>query len=210
MEHQPATHSSEPTIHTHKAKPPKHEGAKNIASLLFILVLAPLTALILTAFVFQSYQVDGPSMETTLQNQDRLIVSKIPRTWSRITGNTYIPARGDIIVFHHKSASDGNKQLIKRVTALPGERVVVKNGVLTVYNQENPDGFLPDQTMDYGSVIKTTQGNVDLTVGEDEVFVNGDNRGNSLDSRSFGPIAAEDIVGKLEYRVFPFDKAQSF
>ena len=152
-------------------------------------------------------------METTLQNQDRLIVSKIPRTWSKITGNPYIPERGEIIIFHRKSVQDfggGDKQLIKRVIALPGERVVVKNGTLTVFNAEYPEGFQPDKTMEYGAVIGDTQGNVDLTVPDNAVFVNGDNRSNSLDSRSFGPVKAQDIVGHLTYRVFPFDKAQRF
>lgn len=203
-------HYESPTVHT----PQSHtsEGWKSLASTILIFVLAPLTALFLTFFVFQSYQVDGPSMESTLQDNDRLIVSKLPRTWATLTGNEYIPARGDIIIFHRKSSSDfgGDKQLIKRVIALPGERVVVKGGELIVYNDEFPEGFQPDKTMAYGSVITNTQGNVDLKVGDNELFVSGDNRGNSLDSRSFGPIKAEDIVGKLEYRVFPFDKAQSF
>ena len=192
--------------------PHAREGWKSIGSTLLIFILAPIAALFLTFFVFQSYQVDGPSMETTLQDKDRLIVNKLPRTWSRITRHQYVPSRGDIIVFHRKSTAEfgGDKQLIKRVIALPGERVVVKNGIITVYNSDRPEGFQPDKEQPYGSVIATTQGNVDLVVGEDELFVSGDNRGNSLDSRSFGPIKAEDIVGKLEYRVFPFDKAQSF
>src|SRR5258708_7094141 len=60
----------------------KHEGLRSILTTLAILILAPLIAFALTAFIFQSYQVDGSSMETTLQNQDRLIVLKLPRTWS--------------------------------------------------------------------------------------------------------------------------------
>jgi signal peptidase I len=201
---------SEPIVNSPQSH--QREGWKSIFSTALIFVLAPITALLLTFFVFQSYQVDGPSMESTLQDNDRLIVSKIPRTWASITGNDFIPARGDIIVFHRKSGGDfgGDKQLIKRVIALPGERVVVKNGQLTVFNDEFPDGFQPDKTMDYGSVITSTQGNVDLRVGEGEVFVSGDNRDNSLDSRSFGPIKASDIAGKLAYRVYPFDSAQSF
>jgi signal peptidase I len=208
MEHHSPTTVSSPQ---HPGKD-QHEGLKSILSTVLILILAPLTALLLTAFVFQSYQVDGPSMETTLQNKDRLIVSKIPRTWSKLTGNAYIPPRGEIIVFHRNSPSDfgGDKQLIKRVIALPGERVVVNRGVITVFNAENPDGFQPDKEMEYGSVITNTQGNVDLTVPEDSVFVSGDNRGNSLDSRSFGAVPAKDIVGNLAFRVFPFDKAERF
>lgn len=201
-----------PDIHTsHRSA--IREGWESIGATVAILALAPLTALLLTAFVFQSYQVDGPSMETTLQHSDRLIVSKMSRTLSRITGNPYIPDRGDIIVFHRKSVQDygsSDKQLIKRVVALPGERVTVKDGVLTVYNTERPQGFSPDKEMDYGKVIGQTQGLVDLTVDENEVFVVGDNRGNSLDSRNFGPVNVNEIAGKLSYRIFPFDKAESF
>ena len=203
--------NNSPKVYTpHKSK---HEDLKGLSSLILIFFMAPLVAFLLTLFVFQSYQVDGQSMETTLQHNDRLIVSKIPRTWANVTGHDYIPNRGDIIVFHRKNLQEfgeADKQLIKRVIALPGERVVVKDGTLTVYNAENPGGFQPDKTMDYGAVIGTTQGRVDLVVGKDEVFVSGDNRGNSLDSRSFGPIKAHEIAGKLEYRVFPFNKAESF
>src|SRR5882762_2580960 len=72
-------------------KEPDHEGLKSILSTIAILIIAPLIALTLTAFVFQSYEVDGPSMETTLQNHDRLIVVKVPRTFARITHHSYIP-----------------------------------------------------------------------------------------------------------------------
>ncbi|MEI7682957.1 MAG: signal peptidase I [Candidatus Saccharibacteria bacterium] len=189
------------------------DSAKSILSTLGLLLLAPLLALFLTAFVFQSYQVEGPSMQTSLQNKDRLIVLKVPRTWARITHHDYIPNRGDVIIFNHPDISGlgaGEKQLIKRVIALPGERVVVKNGELTVYNKEHPNGFSPDHTMPYGSVIKGTSGDVDLTVPDGEIFVCGDNRSNSLDSRYFGTVPASYIVGKLGLRVYPFKQSQVF
>ena len=191
----------------------KHEGIKSILSTVAILIIAPLIALSLTAFVFQSYEVDGPSMETTLQNRDRLIVYKLPKTIASITGHAYVPHRGDIIIF---SRQDGfefgttqKRQLIKRVIAYSGERVVVKNGKLTVYNTEHPDGFRPDDNP-YGKVIVTTPGDIDITVPEGQIYVCGDNRPNSLDSRSFGPISTNDIVGKLVLRVYPFNKGQSY
>jgi len=192
-----------------------HEGLKSVLATLAILIIAPLIALTLTAFIFQSYEVDGPSMQSTLQNEDRLIVLKVPRTIARLTGHAYIPHRGDIIIFNKNDLSElgggtGNKQLIKRVIALPGERVVVSNGILTVYNQANPNGFQPDKTLPYGKVIVTTPGDIDLTVPAGDVFVCGDNRTNSLDSRYFGPIPVKDIVGKLALRIFPFDKAERF
>jgi signal peptidase I len=193
--------------------PPSREGVKGVASTLGLLLLAPLLALILTAFIFQSYEVDGPSMQTTLQNKDRLIVLKVPRTWARLTHHDYIPDRGDIIIFNHPDINGlggAEKQLIKRVIALPGERVVVKDGQVTVYNQANPNGFSPDHTLPYGSVIKDTSGEVDLTVPAGEVFVCGDNRSNSLDSRYFGTVPAGNIVGKLGLRVYPFSQSQVF
>lgn len=198
-----------------KPKKRRWEGFRGTFSTVLILLLAPLIALVLTAFVFQSYEVDGPSMETTLQNQDRLIVLKVPRTWAKITGNPYIPNRGDIIVFSRNEGAQFSgpleKQLIKRVIGLPGDRVVVKDGTITVYNNENPGGFNPDKTLPYGeNVASVTPGNVDITVKEGELFVCGDNRPNSLDSRTFGPIRAGDVVGKLGLRIFPIGNAEVF
>lgn len=188
---------------------------RGLVSTIALLIAAPLLALILTAFVFQSYEVEGQSMETTLQNQDRLIVLKVPRTVARITHNAYIPKRGDVIIFVQRGlASYGEgqdeKQLIKRVIGLPGERVVVKDGSIRVYNQEHPDGFNPDTDGGYGITPRFTNYNVDWTVPPGKVFVCGDNRTNSLDSRIFGPISANDIVGKLVFRLLPVSKAKTF
>lgn len=194
--------------------PQKREGLHGMASTIAVLLIAPLIALFLTAFVFQSYQVDGPSMETTLQNNDRLLVWKLPRTWARITGHDYIPKRGDVVIFVERDssgfgASEG-KQLIKRVIGLPGDRVVVRDGNITVFNKENPNGFQPDKTLPYGNVINETVGERDVVVPKGSVYVVGDNRNNSLDSRSFGPIEAKDIVGKLVLRVWPLNNAKKF
>ncbi len=191
-------------------KPDTRERLRSILSTVAIIIVAPLIALSLTAYVFQSYEVDGPSMETTLQNQDRLIVYKAPRTISRLTHHPYIPHRGDIIIFNTTEVGNEEKQLIKRVIGLPGEKVVVKEGTVTVYNKEHPNGFEPDNIMPYGKVIVTTPGEYTATIPDNQVFVLGDNRNNSLDSRVIGPIPAQDIVGKLVLRLFPFGKAQKF
>lgn len=192
----------------------KKEHIKGILSTVAILVIAPLIALSLTAFVFQSYEVDGPSMESTLQNKDRLIVYKLPRTIARITKHAYVPKRAEIVIFTRQDMYEFGtakpRQLIKRVIALPGERVVVKDGSITVYNKSNPNGFKPDKIAKYGKVIKTTSGDVDLTVPEGYVYVCGDNRPESLDSRSFGPVPLKDIVGRLSLRVYPFNKGEVF
>ncbi len=194
--------------------PPSHKW-RDVLSTVAILIAAPLVALLLTAFVFQSYEVDGPSMETTLQNQDRLIVWKVPRTLARLTNHAYVPHRDDVIIFvkHglYESGGSQEKQLIKRVIGLPGDRVVVADGNITVYNSQHPDGYNPDVNHDFSQNIAAfTTGNLDLVIPQNQVFVCGDNRTNSLDSRSFGPIAVDDIVGKLTVRIFPLNNFKSF
>lgn len=192
----------------------QHSGWRELFSTLGILATALVVALLIISFVFRSYQVDGPSMQNTLQNADKLIIWKVPRTWARITGHVYIPARGDIIVFSESGLSEygqaDTKQLIKRVIGLPGDRVVVSNGAYTIYNANHPNGFNPDKTLPYGKNIPTTSGTVDVTLHAGQLFMSGDNRPDSLDSRSFGPINANQVVGKLVLRVFPISQAKTF
>lgn len=195
---------------------PAGSGLRDLLSVVAVLACALLLAFGLISFVFQSYEVDGPSMETSLQDNDHLIVWKVPRTIARMTGHAYIPNRGDVVIFNEPGAgingapTGQNKQLIKRVLGLPGDRVVVKDGEVTIYNEEYPDGYRPDEALPYGKVITNTSGSVDVTLAEDQVFVSGDNRANSLDSRSFGPVDADNIVGKLALRVLPLNKFTIF
>lgn len=195
-------------------RPAKHESLRSVLSTIAILLIAPIIAVFLTAFVFQSYQVDGPSMQTTLHDKDRLIVWKTARTWARLTGHPYVPKRGDIVVFTSPALAnfgqDPNKQLIKRVVGLPGDKVVVKDNILTVYNPAHPNGFQPDKTLPYGHVIVGTNIDGEWTVGKGQLFVCGDNRYDSLDSRLFGPIDANYVIGKLIVRVLPVNQAMRF
>jgi signal peptidase I len=126
----------------------KHKGWRSVLSNAGLLVAAPLFAILLTMFVFQSYEVEGMSMEHTLQNKDRLVVLKIPRTVSRLTHNAYTPKRYDIIVFNSQLLQ---KQLIKRVIGLPGDRVVIADGHVTVYNAEHRAGYRPDTGQEYAA-----------------------------------------------------------
>lgn len=191
-------------------KAASNRGWKNIASTVGILLIAPLLAIFITIFVFQSYEVFGMSMETSLQNGDRLIVQKLSKNWSKIRGQDYIPQRYEIVVFDKPSfisGSSGNvDHLIKRVIGLPGERVVLSNGKYTIYNEENPSGFNPDSGQEYAKDILNTPGEVDITVGQKEVFVSGDNRNNSLDSRNFGAINSDSITGVATLRFVPVNE----
>jgi signal peptidase I len=219
----PSTHSSSyptPDIDDDKSPrvspPSKGETVREIVSTIGVLLAALLVAFGLIAWVFQSYEVDGPSMQETLHNKDRLIVWKVPRTIAKVTGKPYIPKRGEVIIFTESGltefGSSSTKQLIKRVVGLPGDRVVVKGGVITVYNDEHPEGFNPDKSLPFGEIIQEDSDvrDIDVTVGENQVFVCGDNRPNSLDSRTFGAIEADQIVGKLSIRLLPVSQIEKF
>lgn len=187
----------------------KSNNLKSIITTVLILASAPLLALFITSFVFQSYEVDGPSMQTTLDNGERLVVMKFGKTVAKIRGADYVPERDSIIIFDNVEGN-GKRQLIKRVVGLPGDRVTVTDGKVRVYNQDNPTGFDPDANHDHGQNVDTTAGNVDLTVKEGEVFVLGDNRKNSQDSRYFGPVPSNKIVGTLYLRIFPLNKFMKY
>lgn len=186
-------------------------GRQTISTVL-LFVVAILIAFFIKAFIVQPYVVDGESMQPTLMNGDRLIVDKIPRTIARIDGHPYIPTRGTIIVFNQSNLPNytGTKQLIKRVVGLPGDRVVVKNGHITIYNSAHPKGFNPDMPDGYPVNAQITSGNIDLTLKPNEIFVCGDNRANSEDSRYFGPVNVNNVVGKLVLRIMPFNKTKAF
>jgi signal peptidase I len=206
----PSPIPSEPVVE----QPPHNSGWRELISTIGILLVALLVAFFIISFVFRSYQVDGPSMENTLQNADKLIIWKVPRTWAKITHHYYLPQRGDIIIFSQSGLSQfgqqDTKQLIKRVIGLPGDRLVLSNGGYTIYNKAHPKGFDPDKTLPYGGHIPYTSGNVDVTLNKGQLFVSGDNRPDSLDSRAFGPISANQVIGKLIIRVFPINQAKTF
>ncbi len=176
-------------------------------------------------------------MENTLHGDDRVIVNRAAVSWSHFIGEEYIPERGQIIVFlnedeekikEYEAAGISNpmtcsvpsnisdQYIIKRVIAFPGERVVVKDGTMTIYNQEHPDGFIYDnewRISETDGPKEHTSGEVDLIVPEGELFVSGDNRegSSSWDSRNgLGTIPYCRIIGPVVLRLFPLDKIRTF
>lgn len=194
-----------------EVKPPVEKKEKGIFSFLATLLAAFILVQLINMFVFQSYKVFGSSMVPTLHDGDRLIISKVGKTASKISGKVYEPKRGDIIVFI--DPLDPSLQLIKRVIGLPGERVVLKDGSLTVYNDENPKGFNPDTSGAYQADLPRSSGEKDVTVPSNELFVSGDNRegSNSLDSRNeLGTVPLDYVIGTLQLRIWPIGDAQFF
>ena len=215
----------------------KHPLFKDILSLGGFVIAIVLGTLFLNTYIYRSYNVVGASMENTLHNDDRVIVNRAIVSWNHFLGQEYIPERGQIIVFINEDEAAvreyknqgiknpmtctvpdnvNDQYIIKRVIAFPGERVTVKDGIMKIYNDEHPDGFVYDEewrTSDTDGPKEHTSGEVDITVPSGELFVSGDNRegSNSWDSRNgLGTIPYCRIIGPVAIRIFPFDKIRGF
>lgn len=145
---------------------------------------------------------------------DRLIVSRLPVTLAQLQNKSYVPDRGQVIVFKNPQFVPGlgEEYIVKRVIAFPGERVVLENGKFTVYNKEHPAGFNPDDDNN-GEPSEFSDGQVDTVVSDDTLFVSGDHREASFskDSRNgLGLIPYYEIIGPVSLRIFPFDKIRTF
>lgn len=185
---------------------------KSIGSLLLLVIIGIAAAYLINHLIFQPYVIDGTSMTPTLQNGDRVILSKVEHS---LAGNSYIPQRGQIVILDSSIiGTNGQKeQIIKRVIGLPGDRVQISNGVVTVTNSEHPNGYDVDQDLGLTNLDKTyTDSPIDVMVPQGSIYVLGDNRkkGGSYDSRYFGAVQCNKIEGRLFARVIPVVDAQIF
>jgi signal peptidase I len=139
-------------------------------------------------------------MEPSFYEGEYLIVDEVSYRFKEFK-------RGDVIVLKYKDKGT-SEFLIKRIVGLPNEEIVISNGKVLIKNEENPDGYYLEE--DYLPENIETFGNIKETVGEDNYFILGDNRPNSLDSRYFGPILKGQIVGRVFFRGYPFDRFTLF
>ena len=165
-------------------------------------VTATLTflALVISNFIFiSSTVVHGQSMEPTLLKDDRLLIFKSRSILHKIIASDYVPERGSIIVVKDKDS----KLLIKRLIALPSERLVIEAQTITIYNANFPAGFQPEFDFPVEESLRSDE-NYELRINHGQIFVLGDNSQASTDSRDFGTLPTTSIVGTLVVRFWPF------
>ncbi len=164
------------------------------------IVVAAAIFVVVYLFLLQPHQVKGASMEPNFHDGEYILTDKISYRFSE-------PKRGDVVVF--KAPTNPDVDFIKRIVALPGERLKINNNTIVIFNDEHPKGFTlsePYEVMEPiagGSHIK--EGRV-VEVPAENYFVFGDNRTHSFDSREWGPLPKKSIVGKAWLRYWPVSR----
>lgn len=164
-----------------------------------VVIIAGAIILAVRYFIFKPFYVKGASMEPNFYDREYLIIDEI-------TYRYHEPARGEVIVFHYPA--NPKEYFLKRIIGLPGERVKISGGKVTIYNTVHPEGVILDES--YLPADLATLGEKTFPLDNKQYFVLGDNRMNSFDSRSFGPIDKGEIVGRAWLRGWPVTRVQIF
>ena len=157
-----------------------------------MLILAGITIGVVRYFLFKPFYVKGQSMEPNFYEKDYLIIDELSYRFRA-------PKRGEVVVFRAPAGSD---YYLKRIVGLPGEQVRIENQKVVVYNDDHPQGVIVDEVY----LAENTPGSITISLAPDELFVLGDNRDASYDSRRFGPIKIGNIVGRAWLRGWPVDR----
>ncbi len=163
-------------------------------------------ALIVISLFLDIHKVSGPSMENSIQDGSRVIVNKSRQTLSRLlSGYKYIPERGDVVIsktdfsnLYDNGFLRPQGTMVKRVIGLPGERIIIENGEVSVYAPNSSQTINPDKSSPWSKTMHVDtedKRRIDITLLNDEVYLMGDNRPMSIDSRTLGPIKIDQIVG---------------
>ncbi len=145
-------------------------------------------------YIAQPFVVSGASMEPSFRDGEYLIVDEISYRFDK-------PQRGDVIIF--RSPIEKGRYLIKRIIGLPYETLEIFDNKIVIINSDNPEGFSLGEDYVKNKVLEEEK---TIILGEKEYYVLGDNRPVSADSRIWGPLSKENIVGKPLFRLFPLTK----
>lgn len=162
-----------------------------------IVVLASITVFVVRSYIFKPFYVKGSSMQPSFNEHDYLIVDQL-------TYNFREPKRGEVVVFRPPVGQ--RDYYLKRIIGLPGERVRIEKGKVIVCDvscEVLKEKYIRKDDLNL-------EGTYSVTLGGDQYFVLGDNRDNSSDSRIFGPIDREAIVGKIWFRGYPIPRIDEF
>jgi len=154
-------------------------------------IIALIIVLPVRWFIAQPFIVSGASMQDTFHDKEYLIVDQLSYRFEE-------PSRGDVIIFRYPN--DPSKYFIKRIIALPGETINISGTSVQIQNDEHPEGFTLDEPYAQPGESNRPQS---LTLGSEEYFVMGDNRDHSSDSRTWGTLDRDAIVGRAFIRLLP-------
>ncbi|MDP2629647.1 MAG: signal peptidase I [Candidatus Harrisonbacteria bacterium] len=162
--------------------------------ILEVVLIALITVFVVRTFIVQPFLVSGASMEPTFNDGNYLLIDEATYYFRE-------PQRGEITVFRYPA--DRRSFFIKRIVALPEERIVIEGGQVKIGSAQDRDNLqlLEEPYLKEGVL---TSGSIDIILEDDEYFVLGDNRPNSFDSRNWGTLEEDNIVGLVRIQIFPF------
>ncbi len=176
------------------ARPAATSTASSLLREVFEVVVLAVILYFGISFAVQAVHVEGLSMYATLDDNDYLIANKIDY-------RLHPPQRGDIIIL--RPPTDNSKDFIKRVIALPGEKLLIRDGFVYINGRKLDEPYLPEAWTTLNNW--PANGTDGMVIPANEYFVMGDNRNRSQDSRIFGPISRDRIDGKAWFRIWPLD-----
>jgi signal peptidase I len=180
------------------AAPAPTSAASSLLREVFEVVVLAVILYLGISFAVQAVHVEGLSMYATLDDNDYLIANKIDY-------RLHAPLRGDIIIL--RPPADNSKDFIKRIIALPGEKLLIRDSVVYIDGHKLDEPYLPEAWVQLNNWPPAGQGSPDGAVmPPNQYFVMGDNRNRSQDSRIFGPIGRDRIDGRAWFRIWPLDR----
>lgn len=201
----------------YKSRKEAREGIGSfVVEIIKVFFWALIIILPIRIFLFQPFFVQGASMEPSFEDGQYLIISELGYKKTDVGfGDFQLFSiepfkelnRGDIAVFRYPKKPE--QFFIKRIITLPGETIILKDSQITIINEDNPEGFVLDESEYLSPDIKTS-GDFSRKLADDEYFMLGDNRSSSHDSRSWGPLKKDKLIGRVVIRAWPLSMAGVF